>query len=356
MTWSIHPASQLQTTYSDLWSVLNREYSDAHPLLDPKFVIPLYKHFGSERVLLGIEQAIDGKTTGALLIESRGKGVWQIFLPSQAQIAPAVFGRRHSVEEFCHSLENLMASLPGFVWLVELVNQDPDYSAPVKDFNIRRAEWRAHATTINIIPQGSFEEYWKSRSRKMTSDIERTFRRLEKEGISARLIEQREHADMAAAVAVHGDLEAAGWKGKNGTAIQRDNVQGHFYTEVMQNYSDSRGACAYQLYFGDRVAASQLTIVQNGMLVLLKTAHDESLSIYSPGRLIDYLMLQRLFADSEIRRIEFYTNASRDDSRWTTGSRHIGHVNFFRSAILKRLVQIARKIRTFPGESKKGSG
>lgn len=176
--------------------------------------------------------------------------------------------------------------------------------------------------------------------------MERILRRLQREGISPQLVERRDVNSVAVAVAVHGELEAAGWKGKNGTAIRRDNAQGSFYTDVMQNFAQADGACAYQLYLGDRAAASQLTITQNGMLVLLKIAHDESLSTYSPGRLLDYLMLERLFSDSSIRKIEFYTNASRDDSRWATGSRKIGHVNYFRSNFLKRLVQMARKFKT----------
>lgn len=351
MTWSLYPASQALTTYTELWSAVNRQYCDAHPLLDPKFVVPLYRHFGNERVLLGIENMGDGTATGVVLLEPRSKGVWQIFLPSQAQIAPAIFGHRQSADEYCRSLDDLMASLPGFAWLLELLNQDPDYSAAVGDFRIGRAEWRAHATTINIVRQGSFEEYWKSRNRKMTTEIERRFRRLEKDGLPWRLEEQRGHDDMAGAVTLHGELESAGWKGKNGTAIRHDNVQGRFYTEMMQRFARSGGARTYQFYIGDRVAASQLAVVQNGMLVLLKTAHDESLSGYSPGRLIDYLMLQRLFADSEIRKIEYYTNASRDDARWTTGSRTIGHVNYFRSSVLKRLVQVARKLKASPKKS-----
>lgn len=342
MTWSLHPAGELRTIYRDIWSAVNREYNGANPLLDPKFVIPLYSHFGNEQVYLGIEKTSDGKPTGVLLLECRGKGVWRIFLPSQAQIAPAIFGSKHTADECCRSLDRLMATLPGFAWLLELVNQDTEYFANIESSTIRCLEWREHATTINIVPQESFEEYWRSRSKNLTHDIGRIFRRLEKEGISARLVERRDVNEMDEAVAVHGELEAAGWKGKNGTAIRRDNVQGYFYTEVMQNFSQARGACAYQLYLGDRVAASQLTVAQNGMLVLLKTAHDESLSVYSPGRLLDYLMLERLFADREIRKIEYYTNASHDDLRWATGSRKIGHINYFRSYIFKRLVQVTR--------------
>jgi hypothetical protein len=352
MTWSIYPGGQLLTSYSDIWSEVNREYSHSHPLLDPKFIIPLYKHFGSEHVMLGVEKEPGGKIVSMALLEKRGKGVWQLFLPSQAQVAPAIFGNKKSATDYCRSLDELMGSLPGYVWLLGLVNQDPDYSGLVDHCNLRNFERLEHATTINISVQGSFDDYWQSRGKKLRSEIGRKFRNLEREGVSHRLVEWRDYNDMAEAVAVHGSIESAGWKGQKGTAIRRDNVQGFFYTELLQNFARTGGARVYQLYFGDKIVASQITVIQNGMMVLLKTAHDESMSAYAPGRLIDYKIMEQLFAGTEISKIEFYTNASREDSKWTTGSRDICHINYFRSYLFKRLAQAARKFRNTPEKFK----
>lgn len=302
--------------------------------------------------MLGVEKEPDGKIVSVVLLENRAKGVWQLFLPSQAQVAPAIFGNKQSTADYRRSLNQLLESLPGYAWLLGLVNQDPDYSGLVDHCNICQAERREHATTINVSVQGSFDDYWGSLSKKLTSDIGRRFRRLEKEGVPHRLVEWRDYNDMAEAVAVHGEIESAGWKGAKGTAIRRDNVQGFFYTEVLQNFARTGGARVYQLYFGDKIVASQITVIQNGMMVLLKTAHDESMSVYSPGRLVDYIMMERLFAGNEVRKIEFYTNASKEDARWSTGSRNIYHVNYFRSCLFKTLAHAARKFRNTPKKIK----
>src|SRR5204862_5121764 len=139
--------------------------------------------------------------------------------------------------------------------------------------------------------------------------------RMEREG--GRLVEIGDAASMAQAVAEHGRLESAGWKGQTGTAIHADNVQGRFYREALERFATTDAARVYQLHLGGRVIASQLAIQQNRMMVLLKTAHDESFAAYSPGRLLDYLMLERLFEQRSVSVVEFYTKASSEDARWS---------------------------------------
>ena len=89
-----------------------------------------------------------------------------------------------------------------------------------------------------------------------------------------------------------------------------------------------------------------LAIAQAKTLVLLKTAYDESLAVYSPGRLMMLEMMKTLFADPRIAGVEFYTNATSEDLRWGTASRTLYNVNCYRSAAHRRIAGIVRRIRS----------
>lgn len=347
MTWTHYPATELLTSFAVTWQQVSEQNMDAHPLIDLDIVAPLLAHFGHPGLRLAVETR-HGDVVSMALVQRERFGIWNLFLPSQAQIAPAMLigessGGRNGTRP---DLAGLMAALPGFVLLLGLPKQDPAYSG-VTDFASDSVEVIQNLITVGIRVDGTFEDYWKGRSHDLKKRIARNLRHLERDGLEPRLLTLTDPAQMANGVADHGDLESAGWKAQAGTAIHRDNVQGRFYTDVLQRFAAKGGARAYQLYFGDRLVASQLAIGTNGMMVLLKTAHDEVQRRISPGRMLDYFMLRALFADPDlrVRVIEYYTNATQEDLRWATFSRQIVHVNFFRNVFARRLCQMLRWTR-----------
>jgi CelD/BcsL family acetyltransferase involved in cellulose biosynthesis len=342
--WTVYAADEFNGAQRAAWEIMNREYYGSHPLYDSKFVAPLLKYFSDGELVLAVERQEDAPI-GAALLRHQGKGVWQLFLPSQAQLGLAMFAAAPSADDMDARLEGLLKRLPGFAWMLGLVNQDSEFSPVAKSYASARSEVRQHTVTVSIGVKGTFDAYWQSRSKNMTGGIERRLRKAERETAQVRLVVRRSEIDVAEAVAAHGDIESAGWKGTVGTAMHRDNLQGRFYTEVMRNFARDNGACAYQLYLGDTLAASLLTIAQSGMMVLLKTAHVETLSAYGPGRLLDFLTLRHIFEEGAVRRIEYYTKASADDMRWSTESRGIQHVTFYRSRLLRGAVALARRYR-----------
>ena len=348
MSWSIYPGGLISTEYRDVWRQANQRYTHSHPLLDSNFVAPLYKHFGGDNVFLAVKKESQDVIAMALL-EKLGKGMWQLFLPSQAQIGPVIFGSGSSIDS-SNPLGDLVRSLPGYAWLIGILNQDPDHPGIPVSPDSKHMERLEHVKTINLSIAGNFADYWQARDNSLTANTERRFRKLGREGFTHVLVELRDYRDMAAAVAEHGRLESTGWKEKLGTAIHPDNIQGRFYIEVLENFSKVDGARVYQLHFNNKVVASRLAIIQNQMLVFLKKTYDESFSTYAPGRMLDYKIFERFFTEKEIKKVEYYTNATTEDSKWSTGARHIYHINYYRSPLLKRATMTARKLR---GASKK---
>jgi CelD/BcsL family acetyltransferase involved in cellulose biosynthesis len=306
-------------------------------------VAALYRHFGNPRARLALLEEAGEVVAGALL-EPKRRGVWQVFLPAQAPLGPAIFAPSGGGARLRDAIVELAGALPGVVWMLGFFNQDPDFTALASQ-NGNGVEIIEYATTVSIAVEGDFESYWGARPKQLRAKLRKVRRELEEAGIAHELAEIKSPADVAAAIAEHGRLESAGWKGQKGTAIQADNAQGRFYREVLESFAATDAARIYQLRFGGDVVASQLSIRQNGTQVLLKTAYDEARAEHSPGRLLDYLMLERAFAEKAARRIEYYTKASQEDFRWTTSSRPIYHVNHFRSNAVKKVVLAGRSLK-----------
>src|SRR5439155_13822651 len=81
-------------------------------------------------------------------------------------------------------------------------------------------------------------------------------------------------------------VEAAGWKGREGTALANDSVRGMFYRRY------AAAACRQGilrlcfLRIGDRVAAVQLGVESEGRFWLHKIGYDEAFAKCSPGMLL----------------------------------------------------------------------
>lgn len=332
VAWKIFDADELIRTYSSEWQSLNKRCNQSNPMLDIKFIGPLVKHFsGKDNVLLAVEES-SGKVTSMALIQHESIGRWKLFMPSQAVIGPVIMLPRDK-KNILLSLKQLCKALPGYAWLLGFQKQDPKYSTITDIEESLQTSTAGVTTTTYIDTVGDFEVYFQARQKQIRQKMKKTYHMLELDNIKARLKEIRDPDGLPEAVGVYGDIESRGWKGKNNTAVSRDNIQGAFYRDVLVNFSEEGGTVVYQLLFDDIIVASLLTVFQNKMQVSLKTTFDEKYAQYSPGRFMKYLMSQTAFENPDIRVIENYTNASPADQKWNSGSRHIYHVNYYRSLL-----------------------
>jgi CelD/BcsL family acetyltransferase involved in cellulose biosynthesis len=187
---------------------------------------------------------------------------------------------------------------------------------------------------MNVSLDGNFNKYLSTRSKGFRKNITRRFKKVQDAGLAIRIGRVTKSEEMRAAITRFGNMETMGWKGTIGTAVHSDNVQGHFYTDVMRNFAKRGKASIYGLYFDDILVAMQLCIASSNMLILLKTTYDESQSYFSPGRLLLYLLLEDQFAKKHVKTIEFYTNAKMNNLEWGTHARWINHHLLFRNKFL----------------------
>lgn len=341
MAWDLHNARDAfgppGSPMTGQWADLNNELFDDHPLFSPSFVAPLVRHFAGPNVLLA-RSSQSGHCRELLLLQRRRVGLWTTFLPSQAQISPALLSQNADINQLLHDL-------PGPALGIDFLCQDPLYSGLTGPNQSGNREQVRHLTTTAADLSSTFEEYWAARPKNLRRNMKRYFNRLEASGDQPNLKVHADIAEAQAALQRYGVLESAGWKGGAGTAIHPDNLQGRFYADLVNAFSERGNFRVYELYFGDRLAASRLCVLNRHMLIVLKTTYDESLAQFAPGRVLLHMLLEREFRARQVSRVEFYTNANADSIGWSTTTRDIYHVAHYRFAPMRRAIAGTRSWR-----------
>jgi hypothetical protein len=87
-------------------------------------------------------------------------------------------------------------------------------------------------------------------------------------------------------------LEAAGWKGKSGTAIACDPDHARYVRRLVQLFAEADGVLIDALLLDGKTLAMGLLIESAGRRHFLKIAYDEAEARHSPGRLLTVAMLR----------------------------------------------------------------
>jgi hypothetical protein len=338
MKWTFLPALESFDKIHEEWDALNQGQHN-HILLDSRFVSLLLRHFGSSEVLLGISN--DPHKPGMVLVERRSPGIWETFQPSQAPMGLLLFG---FMDENGDSLNDIVRSLPGYALQLSVLHQDPDYSSIQTVDGGSRLEKLDYISTARMHLAGSFQEYWGKREPRLRKNNGRLRRRMEEKGLRLEFKALRDAAEVADGIRDYGRLELKGWKAHERTAVTPDNVQGHFYRELLERFCARGEGVIYQLHIDGVVVASDLCLVRQGMLVLLKTAYDEEWSVYSPSFLLREDIVRVLYAEGKIRTYEFYGPLMDYQLRWTEQIRTLYHLTYFRHGWLRRLKGLVKRV------------
>jgi CelD/BcsL family acetyltransferase involved in cellulose biosynthesis len=131
----------------------------------------------------------------------------------------------------------------------------------------------------------SYEAVEKALDGKFRQNLRRRKRRLAEKGeVKYALVDGKDAKALDAALADFFEIEAGGWKGKDGTAIaQRPELFG-FYTQIARDAA-RRGALALgNLTLAGKAVAAHLSIVHAKRHYLIKIGYDETLHEHSPGQ------------------------------------------------------------------------
>jgi CelD/BcsL family acetyltransferase involved in cellulose biosynthesis len=140
-------------------------------------------------------------------------------------------------------------------------------------------------------------------SSKFVANLRRRMRRLQEQGaVSYRRVEGGEAASCF--LEQFFALEAAGWKGRGGTAIAADAPTHAFYRSLAEVAERERWLALRAIDLDGRPVAMHLGLLYRGVYSLPKPAYDERLSSCSPGQ----LLLREVLAECEaghLRELDF---------------------------------------------------
>ncbi len=207
---------------------------------------------------------------------------------------------------------------------------------------------RARGLLVSVTPlrrspctsvQGNWEEF---QERTLTASRRRDLRRNERRLAAAgelRLTSHDVSQDLLTTLQRGLELEAAGWKGDEGTAVLSRPATTSFYRSAS---AWAASASLLRLYFltldGEPVAFS-LNLEQNGTSYGVKTAYAPAHRAFGPGVLMLHRLIAEGFSRPEIHMLEHLGEDDPFKREFSTGVRHQSCVRVFPRGARGRLQQ-----------------
>jgi CelD/BcsL family acetyltransferase involved in cellulose biosynthesis len=173
--------------------------------------------------------------------------------------------------------------------------EEPETRALLDAVSARGTRTVSEAAYVSPIADtsGTFETY-RAQHKSRWRELERRGRKM-----------AREHELETAAVAVPADLEreltegleleAAGWKGRQRTAILCEPDTAAFYRDMARAFHERGDLRLSSLRVDGRLVAFDLALLHRERYFLLKTAYDEGLRTLAPGLVLRRAVVERCF-------------------------------------------------------------
>ncbi len=313
------------------WDELRHRLCKANPMLNSRFVDALLAHFGDGSEYLCILHA-DGLPQAMCVLRAQRNGIWTSFFPSPVLIGPMLISRSQMASD-------LFIGLPDVARHITLLGNDPAYQLPAQKSD-QRITSKDHSLVMSVDFAGSFDDYWSTRSKGLAHEFAMVERHISANSIATKFHCHTSPADLLDAMTHHAALESRQRAGHKKRAESTSNVHRSFYQDICARFAQTGHTLAFQLWLDDRLAASQIAIVDGSTAIILLTAVDESLATYLPSRLIQRKVLEHMFRTYPGGRMEFYDNVCQEQLAWATTHRKSQHIDLFRKSLFINLLSM----------------
>lgn len=160
---------------------------------------------------------------------------------------------------------------------------------------------------LRRLPGGFAEHISTAISKRRVKDIQRTLRRLGECG-EVTFERARDPELVARRIEDYLRLENAGWKGSAGTAFLADPVHASFARQAYGGHGAASGlATVDSLLLDGQPIAISINIQAGSRAFTPKCAFDESYRRYSPGLLLEYLVIEAFYSDESCKDMDAAT-------------------------------------------------
>jgi CelD/BcsL family acetyltransferase involved in cellulose biosynthesis len=171
------------------------------------------------------------------------------------------------------------------------------------------------------------ERYQSSLSRNFRSNQHKAANKLKKlHGVETTIVTGRQAS--SAQLSEFIPVEASGWKGRAGTAIQQSSDLIAFYTTLTRRLAEAGWLEWHFLRAEGHTIAANLAIHFNRAIFVWKLGYDEKYRRLSPGGMLFQFLLDQAFADPDIDEVNLLTNASWYDN-WKMEEREYYRIRIY---------------------------
>lgn len=201
---------------------------------------------------------------------------------------------------------------------------------------------------------GNWDEYWKSRGKSRTEWARRERRLMEDQG--ARVACLTEWHDIAPHFSALLEIEASGWKGKEGSAIVQSPQTLAFYTACAQAWAEAGALRLFVLYLQDAPIAFEMNVQTGDRLNCVKHGYLEQHAKQGPGQVLRIQVLKWAFERPDVKLFDMFGPATEAKMKWATGVEDLytfrvfrrnlsGRLAWFRYAVAPRIKAKLRKLK-----------
>lgn len=267
------------------WQRLGEAAVDPNPFFGPGFLLPFLKHMRGQSVRLVVVQ--NEETGDWLMAAPVGRRRLGLLLPvytawatDYAPLGTPLLRPDASPEVLVSFFQEAAGSekllaIP-YLPLSSRIARELQSVSGLTSRVFIRAERAYHAS--GAAGEAQLEAAFSGKRRK---EMRRLLRRLGDHGTTR--FECRMGRDAVSGFEAFLALEAAGWKGRAGTALKNQPETAAFAREAIENLAANGNVRIEQLWSGEALVASLVLIQQQGQIFSWKIAFDEAFARYSPG-------------------------------------------------------------------------
>jgi CelD/BcsL family acetyltransferase involved in cellulose biosynthesis len=176
----------------------------------------------------------------------------------------------------------------------------PEDARPAFEARPGLRRWHAVHRSPWLDTTGEYEQ-WRSRTR--PKEPERLRRKMDRD-FEARFAIVERPVDLGAQLERGLELEAAGWKGRAGTAILSDHATADFYRRMAAAFDACDELRLTEIELDGELVASEICLLSGRRLYWLKNAYDESRRSLKPGRVRQLATIEWCFAQPDVDVLE----------------------------------------------------
>ena len=187
---------------------------------------------------------------------------------------------------------------------------------------------------------GSWDEYLKTLSKNRRSNFTRQFKKLSEQGaVTLELVTGGDKLEGALQEGCR--IEAMGWKGGEGTAINSNPVLAAFYSSLAARSAATDGVRLYFLCMDGRRISFQYCLETNNNLYLLKPGYDTDFAPYSPSQLLLWKVLESAYTRG-VREYDLLGDADDWKLVWAQKTREVVWLIIYSKTLRGRLLWLLK--------------